>query len=55
MPCYNCGAVDSFQQEGGEHMEHIITFLISVMAGVISYLHLQMAEQRQIDSTAEKV
>ena len=49
MPCYNCGAVDSFQQEGGEHMEHIITFLISVVAGVISYYICKWL------STAEKV
>ncbi len=38
MPCYNCGAVDSFQWEGGENpMEMLTTFLISVVAGVISY------------------
>ncbi len=35
--CYNGHAVDSFQQEGGEHMDYIITFLFSVAASVVSY------------------
>ena len=37
MPCYNCGAVDSFQQEGGEGMDYIATLFVSVAASVISY------------------
>ena len=31
------GAVDSFQREGGGVMDILITFLVSVVAGVVSY------------------
>jgi len=34
---YNVIAVDSFQQEGGAHLEYIIAFFISIMAGIICY------------------
>ena len=34
---YNIIAVDSFQPEGGDTLQYIISFLISVMAGVICY------------------
>ena len=34
---YNKIAVDSFQQEGGDIMHYIDSFLISVMAGIVCY------------------
>lgn len=34
---YNNIAVDSFQQEGGAHMDYIIAFLISVLAGIVGH------------------
>ena len=38
--CYNGHAVDSFQQEGGERVDTIVTFLVSVAASVVSYFML---------------
>lgn len=43
---YNGYAVDSFQQEGGDHMEFLTTFLLSVAASVAWLLHMQMARQK---------
>lgn len=47
---YNKYAVDSFQQEGGGQMEYILSFLLSVMAGIIGYYICKWLDRNHKDS-----
>lgn len=47
---YNISAVDSFQQEGGEYMESVFAFVVSVVAGVVSNYICKWLDKDKNDS-----